>query len=85
MSLINRAVVFVFGTISNAVLFIVFSRAYLTLKNTGLSISSSGPGTEAMNLLPTAIVLAMGILQIGLVVYLLGGLGEERTVQRGPM
>jgi hypothetical protein len=85
MSLINRGVVFVIGTISNAVLFIFFSRVYLPLQETGLELAGSGPGTAAINLIPTAIVLAIGLLQIGLVVYLLGGLGQERTVARGPM
>lgn len=85
MSLINRAVIFSIGTISNAVLFIILSRVVLLINDTGAQLTAQGPATDAITLVPTAMMLAIGMIQLGLVAYLLGGLSEERTVARGPM
>lgn len=85
MGLMQRGVVFAIGTFSNAVLFLFLSRALLPLLETGQSIAGDGPATAALNNLPIAIQLAMGLLQLGLIAYLLGGLGEERASQRRPL
>lgn len=83
MSILRRALVFVGGTIGNAILFLVYSRGVLEV----LSIAEqlpSGPATDALNLLPPAMQLAIGAIQIILIVYLIGGLQDQRTVQRRP-
>lgn len=85
MGLIGRGVVFTVGTFSNAILFLVLSRVVLPLIATGTAIAGQGPATGAIELIPTAIKLAIGVIEIGLIGYFLGGLGEERTASRRPM
>jgi hypothetical protein len=85
MSVLRRGVIFTIGTVSNAILFIFHSRVLLEVLAQGNEIAGTGPATGAMELLPVAMQLAMGILQIGLIVYLLGGLGEERAAQQRPL
>jgi len=43
-----------------------------------------GPATAAINMLPDVIMLAIAAIQLGLIGYLLGGLGQERSVTRRP-
>jgi hypothetical protein len=84
MSVIRRGVVFTVGTVSNAILFLFHSRVLLEV----VSISNqfaSGPATSAINLLPVAMQLAMGGLQVGLILYFIGGIGQERAESRRPM
>jgi len=81
MGVIQRGIIFFAGTIANGITFIFLSRVVLPLVNTG----PAGPATTAMNLLPAAMQLAIGGLQVGLIFYLLGGLGEERAAQRRPL
>jgi len=85
MSVFRRAVIFTIGTVANAILFLFHSRVLLEVLAEGRAISGTGPATGALELLPVAMQLAMGVLQIGLIVYLLGGLGQERSSQRRPM
>lgn len=85
MGLMQRGVIFTIGTVSNAILFLFLSRVLLPLLATGESIAGEGPATAALTNLPIAIQVAMGVLQLGLIAYLLGGLGEERSTQRRPM
>lgn len=83
MSVLRRGLVFIAGTIGNAILFLVYSRGVLEV----LSIAEQfpdGPATDALNLLPPAMQLAIGAIQIILIVYLVGGLQDQRTVQRRP-
>ncbi len=81
-SIIKRGIVFSIGTVSNAVLFLFHSRVVLELLSVAESIGGTGPATDALNLLPVALQLAMGGLQIGLVLYFVGGIGEERAAGR---
>lgn len=85
MGVIQRGIIFIVGTISNGILFLFHSRVILEILSVAEQLAGSGPATSALNLLPAAIQLAIGGLQIGLVVYLLVGLGEERTANRRPM
>jgi hypothetical protein len=84
MGIIGRGIVFVVGTISNAILFLFHSRVILEV----LSVAddfASGPADGAFAILPVAIQLAIGGIQVGLVLYFIGGLGQERTADRRPM
>jgi len=83
MSLLRRAFVFSFGTVSNAILFIFHSRVVLSVMDVAGDFPT-GPATDAINLLPTAIMLAIGVIQIALVFYFIAGLQRQRTVQRRP-
>lgn len=83
MSIIRRGIVFVAGTISNAILYIIHSRAVLEVLDIANTFPS-GPATAALDMIPTAMVLAIGGIQAILVVYLLGGLQDQRTVRRRP-
>lgn len=85
MSVLKRGIIFAIGTVSNAILFIFHSRVLLEVLATGQEIAGTGPATGALNLLPTAMQVAMGLLQIGLIVYFVGGLGQERSATRRPM
>lgn len=85
MSVLSRGIIFSFGTVSNAILFLVHSRVVLFLLDIGEGIVGTGPATGALNLLPAAMQLGMGILQIGLIVYFIGGIGEEKASSRRPM
>lgn len=85
MGVVSRGIVFSIGTVSNAILFLFHSRVLLPLLDTGNDIVGTGPATGALTLLPAAMQLGMGILQIGLIVYFVGGIGEERSSSRRPM
>lgn len=85
MGLIQRFKVFAIGTTANAILFLFLSRALLPLLAKGEEIAGTGPATSAMNLLPVTIQLAIGALQLGLIVYFVAGIGEQRTADRRPM
>jgi len=84
MGVIQRSIVFFALTFSNAILFLFHSRVLLEIVSIANSFAS-GPGTSAINLLPVALQLAMGGIQLVAIVYLLGGLSEERAAQRRPM
>lgn len=81
MGLIQRGIIFTAGTVANGVIFIFLARVVMPLVNTG----PQGPATGALNLLPVAMQLAIGGLQVGLIVYLVTGIGEERAAQRRPI
>lgn len=81
MGALKRGIIFFAGTLSNGLLFLFHSRVVLEV----LDYAGQGPATGAMNMLPDAMVLAMGGLQIGLIVYLLGGFGKERAATRRMM
>lgn len=85
MSVITRGIVFAIGTTANAILFLFHSRVLLEVLAIGEEVAGTGPATGAFNLLPMAMQLAMGGLQVGLILYFIGGLGEERTATRRPM
>jgi len=78
VGVVQRGAIFVFGTIGNAILFVMLSRAVLPIINFG----PSGPADQAFSLLPTAIQLVIGALEVGLIVYVVGGIGEERAATR---
>lgn len=78
MGVVQRGAIFVFGTIGNAILFVMLSRAVLPIIN----FAPSGPADQAFSLLPTAIQLVIGALEVGLIVYFVGGIGEERAATR---
>jgi len=78
VGVVQRGAIFVFGTIGNAILFVMLSRAVLPIINFG----PSGPADQAFSLLPTAIQLVIGALEVGLIVYFVGGIGEERAATR---
>lgn len=78
MGVVQRGAIFVFGTIGNAILFVMLSRAILPIINYG----PSGPADTAFNLLPTALQLVIGAIEVGLIVYFAGGLGQQRTAAR---
>lgn len=81
MGVIQRGIIFLAGTMANGILFIFLSRVVLPIVNYG----PAGPATQAMNLLPAAIQLAIGGLEVGLIFYFISGLGEERAAQRRPL
>ena len=81
MSVIQRALVFSIGTGSNAILFLFHSRVILEIVGIANSFGD-GPATPAINLVPQAILVAIGIIQVVLVAYLLGAFGQQRTAQR---
>lgn len=83
-SIIKRGVVFTVGTVSNAILFLFHSRVILEVLAVADNMAS-GPASTAFNILPVAMQLAMGGLQIGLILYFIGGLGQERTAERRPI
>lgn len=85
MGLVQRGVVFMIGTIGNGILFLFHSRVLLEILSIGNDIAGTGPATGALTMLPAAMQLAIGGLQIIFIVYLLGGLGEERSQSRRPM
>lgn len=85
MGLLQRAVIFAIGTVSNAILFLFHSRVLLEVLAVGRNVAGQGPATGAFDLLPIAMQLAMGGFQIGLILYFIGGLGEERTTTRRPI
>jgi len=78
MGVVQRGAIFMFGTIGNAILFVMLSRAVLPIINFG----PAGPADTAFNLLPTALQLVIGAIEVGLIVYFVAGIGEERTVNR---
>jgi hypothetical protein len=84
MGILTRGIVFTVGTISNAMLFLFHSRVVLEILSVAESFPS-GPASSAFNILPMAIQLAIGGLQVGLILYFIGGLGQERTAERRPM
>lgn len=84
MSIIKRGFVFTAITISNAILFLFHSRVLLEIVNISENFAS-GPATQAINLLPAVIQLAIGAIQIGVTLYFLAGLQRQRTVTRGPV
>lgn len=84
MSIIKRGFVFSAITISNAILFLFFSRVVLPIIDVSEGFAQ-GPATQAINLLPAAIQLAIGAIQIGVTLYFLAGLQQQRTVNRGPV
>jgi hypothetical protein len=84
-NIIRRGIIFTAGTFSNAVLFLFHSRVILEVLDTATEVAGKGPATGALDLLPVGIQLAIGVLQIGLIVYLLGGFENERTKTRMPM
>ncbi len=84
MGIIQRGIIFSGGTLANAVLFLFHSRVVLEVQSVAQTFPT-GPATPAINMLPDAIMLAIGALQLGLIAYFLGGLGEERsTIRRAP-
>lgn len=85
MGIIQRGIVFAIGTTSNAILFLFHSRVILEVIAVGKEVAGKGPATDAMNLLPMGIQLAIGGLQVGLILYLIGGLGKERSAARRPL
>lgn len=85
MSVVRRAVVFFGGTVANAILFIFLSRALLPIIEQGNAIAGTGPATSALDLLPVAMQLVIGGFQLGLIVYMLGGLGSQRKTTRRPL
>lgn len=85
MGVIGRAIIFCAGTTTNAILFLFHSRVVLEVLAVAEQIAGTGPATTALNTLPVALQLTMGGLQIGLIVFLLGGLGQEKTTTRRPM
>lgn len=86
MGLIQRGVIFFAGTISNAVLFVVLARIVVPYFSDGSAFGvPAGPATDALTLLPTALQLVIGALQLGLILYFVGGLGEERAARRRPL
>lgn len=85
MGIIKRGIVFTVGTISNAILFLFHSRVILEVLAIGRDVGGAGPATAAFDILPVAIQLCIGGLQVGLILYFIGGLGQERTAQRRPM
>lgn len=84
MGIVGRGIVFTIGTFSNAILFLFHSRVVLEIVDISNNFAS-GPATSAINLLPAAMQLAIGGIQLILIVYFLGGLGEERAARRRPM
>jgi len=85
MSVIKRGIVFSVGTVANAILFLFHSRVLMEVLSVGRDVAGTGPATPAFDLLPVAMQLAMGGLQIGLILYLIGALGQERSATRRPM
>lgn len=84
MGIVRRGIVFMFGTFTNAILFLFHSRVVLEVVETANSFGQ-GPASGAINLLPDVMQLAIGAIQVILIIYLLGGLGEERAANRRPM
>lgn len=86
MGLIQRGVIFFGGTISNAVLFVALSRIIMPyFADGGEFYTAGGPASDALSLLPTAMQLVIGAFQVGLILYFVAGIGEERTADRRPM
>lgn len=84
MGIIQRGIIFSGGILAVAVLFLFYSRVVLEIMSVADSFPA-GPATPAINMLPDVIMLAIGALLLGFIVYFLGGLGEERsTTRRGP-
>lgn len=84
MGVIGRFLVFFAITVANAILFVFHSRVVLSIVETANSFGT-GPASGAINMLPVAMQLGMAILEVGAVLYLVGGLGQERTATRGPV
>lgn len=85
MGVIQRGVVFFAGTTGNTILFLFHTRVVLVLLDHGRDIAGTGPATGALNLLPGAMQLAIGGIQVVLIAYLLGGLGQEKSTGRRPI
>ena len=86
MGVIKRGIVFSVGTVSNAILFLFHSRVILEVLSVAGDLGArAGPASGAFDLLPTAIQLAIGGFQLGLILYFIGGLGQERAASRRPM
>jgi len=86
MGVIKRGIVFSIGTVSNAILFLFHSRVLLEILAVAKDLGGyAGPASGAFDLLPTAIQLALGALQLGLILYFVGGIGEEKATARRPM
>ena len=85
MGLVERGVIFMIGTISNAILFLFTSRVILEIVSVGESVAGTGPATPAMNLLAPVMQLVIGMIQLGLIAYLIAGIGEQKSVAQEPM
>ena len=85
MGVVERSFVFLAITGGNAILFLFHSRVLLEVLAVGNEIAGTGPATDALNLLPQAMQLAMGGIQLIAIVYLLGGLGSQRSSERRPL
>jgi hypothetical protein len=77
--------VFVGGTIGNAVLFLFLSRALLPAIGIGRDVAGTGPATPALNLIPLVVQLVIGCIEVALILYFVAGIGEERVSSRRPM
>lgn len=82
MGIISRLPIFMGLVVMDAILFLFHSRVLLRILDTGESIAGTGPATSAMNLLPAAMQLVMGLILVGAFGYLLGGITSERTATR---
>jgi hypothetical protein len=80
MGVLDRMTIFVGGTIANGILLLIQVRVILPFYAEGQALTPTGPATGALGLVPQAITIAIGLIQIGLIVYLIGGLGSEKTV-----
>lgn len=86
MGLLQRGIIFFAGTVANGILFVFHSRVLLEVLAMGQAITGgSGPATGALNLLPTVMQLVIGGFQLGLIFYLLGGLGQQKTTAERPL
>lgn len=85
MGVISRGIIFFAGTISNAIIFIFMTRIILPIINMGQNIAGTGPASGALQLLPTVMMLTIGIFELGLIMYFIGGLGQEKTAVRRPL
>lgn len=85
MGIVSRLPIFFGLVVTDAVLFLFHSRVLLRVIETGEAIAGTGPATGAINLLPAAMQLVMGIILVGAFGYLLGGISSERTAARRRM
>lgn len=86
MGIIGRGIIFSIGTFSNAMIFLFHSRVILEILAVAKDLGMyAGPASGAFDLLPLAIQLAIGGFQVGLILFFLGGLGEERAARRRPI
>jgi len=78
MGLIQRGVIAMRLIVAAGVVFLVFSRGVLPI----MSNDPGGPATAALDLIPVAMQIGLAVLLLGAVVYLLFGIGQERTRTR---